>query len=367
MGKLRAANGHSRPYKVKWWGIGNEMYGEWQLGHMSIDHYIIKHHVFAREMRKVDPSIIIVASGASPFETGATSVYSAKPPRERAPYPYGSERDWSGNLLARASGDFDFIAEHLYPVSDSAYNEEKQAFVYVKDSLAHRIRRLPNRIKGAIEAFNGYVKKMPFIQQKGITIALDEWRMKDGWGLEDALSTAEAYQEIFRHTDIIKMSAYTSTGAPSCLLYNGTSSALQPNGLAIKLFADHFGSIPVAVSGNAEQPQVQGTTGVDRPAVASGSNTYPLDVSAALTKDRKKITFAIVNPTFIPQLININYLGAEIQNNAKKWTISGHDLKAINEPGKKPAIEIREASLNGTGNPLLLDAVSVTLFEIPLK
>ena len=367
MGKLRAANGHPKSYKVKWWGIGNEMYGEWQLGHMSMDHYIIKHKIFAREMRKVDPSINIIASGASPFETGSTSVYSAKPPLAHAPYKYGSEQDWSGNLLARASNDFNYIAEHLYPISDSAYNEEKQAFVYVSDSLAYRIRRLPNRIKGAVEAFNEYKKRMPFIQQKGITIALDEWRMKDGWGLEDALSTAEAFQEIFRHTDLIKMSAYTSTGAPSCLLYNGTSSALQPNGLAIKLFADHFGSIPVAVNGNTAQPQVQGTTGVDRPAVASGSNTYPLDISAALTTDRKKITVSIVNPTLQPQQVNIKYLGIEIQKNAKRWTISGNDLKAINEPGKKPAIEIIRSSINDADGPLHLDAASITLFEIPLK
>lgn len=367
MGKLRSANGHPASYKVKWWGIGNEMYGEWQLGHMSIDHYIIKHKIFAREMHKVDPSIYIVASGASPFETGSTSVYSAKPSTIKAPYQYGSEQDWSGNLLARASGDFNYIAEHLYPISDSAYNEEKQAFVYVSDSLAYRIRRLPNRIKGAIEAYREYIKRMPFIQQKNISVALDEWRMKDGWGLEDALATAEGFQEIFRHTGIIKMSAYTSTSAPSCLLYNGTSSALQPNGLTIKLYADHFGSIPVAVNGTTVQPQIQGTTGVDRPAAASGSNTYPLDISAALTKDRKKITVAVVNPTLQEQQVNFNYVGIAIQKDAKSWSISGNDLKAINEPGKKPAVEIIASAVKDAGASLHLDAASVTLFEIPLQ
>jgi alpha-L-arabinofuranosidase len=40
MGKNRAANGHPEPYRVKWWGIGNEMYGQWQLGHLYIDHYV---------------------------------------------------------------------------------------------------------------------------------------------------------------------------------------------------------------------------------------------------------------------------------------------------------------------------------------
>lgn len=366
MGKLRAANGHPLPYKVKWWGIGNEMYGEWQLGHMSIEHYIIKHKLFARALRKIDPTIYIVASGASPFETGSTSIYTNKPLVGKTPYLYGSEKDWSGNLLAYAADDFDFIAEHAYPISDSAYNEQKQTFVHVNDSLANRIRRLPNRIKCAAEAFREYKRKMPFIQQKGIKLAMDEWRMKDGWGLEDALSTAEAFQEIFRHTDIIAMSSYTSTGAPSCLLYSGTDAALQPNGLAIKLFADHYGELPVEVTGNAEQPQITGTTNVDRPAVSSGSNTYPLDVTAALTKNRKKITIAVVNPTLQSQQVKLKFEGIQLEQKGKKWTISGTDLKAINKPGKKPVIEIVESTVTNQG-VFQLDAASVTLFEIPVK
>ena len=36
MGRLRAANGHPQPYKVKFWGIGNEPWGEWQLGFVPV-------------------------------------------------------------------------------------------------------------------------------------------------------------------------------------------------------------------------------------------------------------------------------------------------------------------------------------------
>ena len=41
-GRLRADNGHPKPYGVKFWGIGNEMYGEWQLGHMPLAEYLKK-------------------------------------------------------------------------------------------------------------------------------------------------------------------------------------------------------------------------------------------------------------------------------------------------------------------------------------
>ena len=68
MGKLRAANGHPAPYNVKWWGIGNEMYGPWQFGYMALKQYVVKHNMFAKAMRAVDPSITLLATGATPDE-----------------------------------------------------------------------------------------------------------------------------------------------------------------------------------------------------------------------------------------------------------------------------------------------------------
>ena len=66
MGKWRAANGHSAPYHVKWWGVGNEPWGDYQMGSMSLPQFELKHNLFAKEMRKVDPSIKLIAGGAMP-------------------------------------------------------------------------------------------------------------------------------------------------------------------------------------------------------------------------------------------------------------------------------------------------------------
>ena len=51
-GRLRAANGHAKPYAIKYWGIGNEMWGDWQYGYMALDQWISKQGQFAREMRR---------------------------------------------------------------------------------------------------------------------------------------------------------------------------------------------------------------------------------------------------------------------------------------------------------------------------
>src|ERR1035441_4975556 len=64
MGKLRAANGHPQPYGAKFWGIGNEMWGDWSWGVMPLAQFELKHNMFARAMRKVDPTIKLIASGA---------------------------------------------------------------------------------------------------------------------------------------------------------------------------------------------------------------------------------------------------------------------------------------------------------------
>ena len=38
-GKVRAANGHAEPYGVKYWEIGNEIWGSWVRGHSDAATY----------------------------------------------------------------------------------------------------------------------------------------------------------------------------------------------------------------------------------------------------------------------------------------------------------------------------------------
>ena len=64
MGALRAKNGHTAPFGCKWWSIGNEMYGNWQLGHMPLSEYVKKHEQFATAMRAKDLAIQLVAVGS---------------------------------------------------------------------------------------------------------------------------------------------------------------------------------------------------------------------------------------------------------------------------------------------------------------
>ncbi len=365
MGQLRAANGHLEPYKVEWWGIGNEMYGQWQLGHMAINHYVLKHNMFAKAMREVDPRIKIIASGATPFEMSTIARHHRLPLPSKLPFEYGSPEDWSGNLLEHSSDYFEYLAEHLYPMTDSAFDVDAQKFIEVDDPLVDRVRRLPNRVRCAAEAWEEYLKRMPHLKDKGIKLALDEWTAGGRRGFMRALCAAEGLHEMFRHSHIIEMGAYTAF--ISCLTFNGNDAAFSSTGLVFKLYRQRFGTIPVEVSGNSPQPPVKGTVGVDKPRVSSGSDTYPLDVAAALRNDRKTLTVAVVNPTESSQELGFRVTGIQLRGTGKLWQIAAPNVDAENEPGKKPVVDIVEIAVKEIPSTLAVAPISVNVYEFETK
>jgi len=62
-GRKRARNGSPRPFGIRYWCVGNEMWGPWQLGYMAVDHYVLKQNWVVDKMREVDPGIFCIASG----------------------------------------------------------------------------------------------------------------------------------------------------------------------------------------------------------------------------------------------------------------------------------------------------------------
>jgi alpha-N-arabinofuranosidase len=63
MGRLRAQNGHPAPYNVRVWEIGNELYGDWQIGHTDPKGNADRYVRFVKAMLAVDPTIEIIATG----------------------------------------------------------------------------------------------------------------------------------------------------------------------------------------------------------------------------------------------------------------------------------------------------------------
>ena len=296
MGRLRAKNGHPQPYGIKLWGIGNEMYGDWQIGYTSLHWYEIKHNFFARAMRQVDPTIQLIASGAMPDEMTVT--LQAKRIAGKVPCENGSPADWTGGLLAHCLDNLDWVSEHAYCTSGQLFDFEQGRYVDVtNESLVEWSRGLANRVQAKYENYEDYLHRVPGLRQKQVFISLDEWAYRgiarDSY--KPVLAYAWMFDELFRHTEVFKMAAFTF--ATSCLSANRTEAGLNPVGLMFKLYRDHFGTVPVEVTGNSPQPLPRYPVGGDQPKVNAGSDTYPLDVIAAWSSDRKTLTVAVVNPT----------------------------------------------------------------------
>jgi alpha-N-arabinofuranosidase len=373
MGKWRAANGHPEPYQVTWWNVGNEMWNPSQMGFMSAEQFAIKHNMFVQAMRRVDPRIKIVTSGASPVETSQSHAALAITGKHIA--AFGGPADFTGALLAHSSDYFDAAAEHIYPsAADMAFDAGKQDYVKVDEPLVSRARKIANGVRAVIEAWGEYQRRFPNLKMDRYPIALDEWVSEwigergtnpPGNSMFAPLACAQAMQEMFRHSSMFIISAYTA--APQLLAVSKTDATVRPIGLMFELYRRRFGTIPVEVTGNSPQHEVQGTIWVDKGKVSSGSDTWPLDAAAALTADRRALTVAIVNPTESEQPIDVAIQGVTVQDHGRLWRVAGADLSADNEPGKPPVVDIVESPLTGAPGRLTVPKLSISIYELPLR
>jgi DUF1680 family protein/alpha-L-arabinofuranosidase len=316
MGALRAQNGDPEPFNLRYWCIGNEMFGAWQLGHMKLEHYVQKHNWVVDIMRKVDPDIIPIASGNA-----------------------GS---WSEGLLKSCSNHIDLMAEHFY--------------CQEKPGLIEHTSQIANNIKRKVEFHKQLREKLDSLKGKDIQIAMTEWNYWYGphqfgelgttYFHKDGLGIAKGLHEYFRHSDIIFLANYAQTvNVIGCIKTTKTEAAFETTGLALKLYRNHFGTIPVAITGE----------------------TYPLDVAAAWTSDRKALTIAIVNPTEQEHELPFDLEGTRLTGTGQMWLIANDDPMAYNEPGKEPRVRIVEKAINGVSNKLKVPALSISLYKLAVK
>jgi len=106
MGRLRAANGHPKPYSVRHWNVGNELWGRFQLGYCEAKEHAARYETFAKAMLARDPSIRLMACGLGPFQD------------ENA-------RRWNEALMDRSGKDLEMIDFHTYigipPIKEPDY------------------------------------------------------------------------------------------------------------------------------------------------------------------------------------------------------------------------------------------------------
>lgn len=362
MGRVRAANGHPRPYKIKFWGIGNEPWGEWQLGFIPVAQFELKYDLFAKSMRTVDPTIKLIAPGSMP--DAMTGSKQAKRINGQVVPDYLSPADWSGNLLAHCLGNIDLLSEHFYSTSGQRFDMEKGDKVKVENqSLVEWERQPATQVRAKYEHYQEYLKRIPGLKEKPVPISLDEWAYigvpPNSYKVVPAY--AWVFHEMFRHSDLFQLGGFTF--ATAMISEDRTDAVLSPTGLLFKMYRDHFGAIPVEVSGDSPQPKPIYPAGGDQPRVNPGSDTYPLDVSAALSDDRKTLTFAVLNPTDTGQRLRLSIIGTKLSSQGHLWRMNPATIDAANTVGQKPEVEVQEQNLTSVPDTMSVPPFSVSIYS----
>lgn len=209
---LRRAHGIEKPYGVKLWCLGNEMDGNWQIGHKTMDEYGRLAAETGKAMKALDPGIELVACG------------SAK--SDMPTYP-----NWDLRVLEHVYGIADYLSLHQY------YGGQQQGTAaFLAQSLD--FENYIATIRSAIA-----VTKALKRSDKDMFISVDEWGVwaappesvtrevdqrpwqvapaisEQIYTMEDALLFASMLMTMVRNTDIVKIGCQSLiTNISSCIM-----------------------------------------------------------------------------------------------------------------------------------------------------
>ncbi len=327
-GRWRVENGHPEPYGVRYWCVGNEMWGHWQLGFMQLRHYTLKHNQVADAMWRVDDSLQLVGSG----QLGTIN----------RQYDPNEKRTWSEGMLRECADHMNLIAEHFY----SGKN---------RDDVIGHVNQLANAVREKAEGHRRLQTQLGLLEDGPMPVAMTEWNywyqpyvygeLGCSYDLADALGVAIGLHEYFRHSDLIQMAHYAQTvNVIGCIKTTKTEAFFDTTALPLLLYRREFGTVPLEVTGDHRLVNV--------------------DVSAAWTEDRSAITVAIVNPNADAKAIELNLSGVEVAEEGTRWVIAGDDPSATNEPGRQK-VEIVKQALPGT-NQIECPPLSIQVIRMPI-
>ncbi len=253
------------------------------------------------------------------------------------------------------------MSEHYYSYDHQRFDLTQNKRVAVDEPLVDTLYRPANRVREKVEAYEEYSRRFPGVAAKHLQIAIDEWAFtRLPANLKQTLANALVFHEMFRQTDLIRMAGHTM--GTSSIEFNATDAALNTTGLLFGLYRDHFGTVPVEVEGNSPPPAPKYPIGGDQPRVNAGSPTYPIDVSAALTRDGKMLTLALINPTESAHKLDLTITGIELRGPGRIWQMTGTGLDAASGLTKHE-VEIFETPVSAVPKTLQAAPISIELYE----
>ena len=338
--KLRRQHGFPEPHKVKYWGIGNEVDGPWQIGYKTPQEYARAVTEFAKVMKWVDPDIKLVAAAVSIWEDFPTPLVPE----------YHSEWVERTQLMLEQAGDnIDYMALHRYAHLDN--DAPFESFMAFGENFNERLT--------AYEGLINSVRLEKKIKHE-IYIAVDEWavmrlpiradRLITNF-LEDAMVSALHLNAFIRHARSVRLANYTSMMTAIGINFPNMTQKDKPVLLNSTFFPFELYSrtcgqqaLDVFYSGDTFTGSYLGRT-------YNGIRT--LDVTATLDEQRNQLVVYVVNQDKKDaKETTITLTSGQFAGNARVSVINGPDIKAGNTVEKPDQVGIKDTVINATGNTL---------------
>jgi len=307
-GAMRAANGHEEPYRVKYWELGNEIWGDWVRGHSDAATYARNYVRYHQAMRAVDSSIQFIAVG-------------------------DNDMSWNRTVLHAAGGAIDYLAIHHY---------------YGRKEMAGDARNLMARPLHYERLYKD-VEKVIREEAPGrpIRLHINEWGLDlpeaRQHSLEAALYAARLMNVFERTSPLVAMSAESDliNGWPGGIIQAGRQDAfVTPTYYVNLLYNRHRGQdrLKTTVLGPTFDTSLEGT------------GVPVLDAVASRSKGGSELILKVVNtePTRAVTT-RIELRGVGVDADADWHMISADSLDAHNSFATPDAIRPRRETIRAGG------------------
>lgn len=357
--QLRAEHGYEEPFAVRYWGLGNEMYNAFQVGHLEALDYARRAIEYAKVMKFVDSSIKTIAVGVTnpKFADWNRPIMEAA----RDPIPVGYDR------LA----PFDYISFHAYcvpPITPDYYT-----VMALPTFFENHTRVMRAGIIAALRSVHPWVK-----------IAWDEWNLfgwflwtdkpeydhNDRYTLEDALFTAIMFNGFQRQCSSVSMANHSPPVNETGLIFTYAEGiVLRPQYHVFDLYANHCGRLALDAWWTCDSYDRE----IEIPGLATGpislTDVRYLDVSATLDPEEKRLALAVVNrhrDKAITARVELPGFGV---GDAKVYRIHHEDVNAFNDVACPNDVAVEESTLGTIDGEAMLEfpAHSISLVEVRMR
>jgi alpha-N-arabinofuranosidase len=357
LANMRREHGFREPHKVKYWGIGNEVDGPWQIGFKTPYEYARAFTEFAKVMKRTDPSIKLIASAVSLWEDHPTL--------------FKSEWVERAQLMLEQAGDhIDYMAFHRYAhpalddpfetymASAASYNEHLTAYeglisaVSLERGIKHNIAiavdewgiiRTPGGLFGTTP-INVNIDELGFAHLPDVK-ATPFPSMTMIINLEDALVTALHLNAFIRHAASIRMANFTATAeALGIDATHPEKPVLLPTFFyPFELYNRTCGQLALDVSWYGET-----FAATYRNRAYKGVRT--LDVAATLDEAKKRLVVYVVNQSEREAMeTTISLTTGEFTGSVQVSVVNGPDIKAENTDEKPNQVVTRQTAVKAAG------------------